>query len=277
MPETKPTSNNPETYREAFSLDGKIAIVTGGAGHLGSAISKGLASFGARVILVGRTEEKLKSFVDQNRKAFNDKFEYFVCDVTNHEEFKDLVRRVVSKYDKIDILVNNAASEKRKGTKDITLEDWNEGIKNILTHPFFCSQAVLPYMLEKGKGSIINISSIHGFLGLDHKLYDEHGVQSGAVFYATAKGGIIEMTRRLATEYTPKGVRINSISPGYFSKMSPGGKENPSYMKEIGRRTPMARIGQPDEIAGAAIFLASDASSFVTGENLVVDGGWSAW
>ncbi|MCH7524932.1 MAG: SDR family NAD(P)-dependent oxidoreductase [Bacteroidetes bacterium] len=115
MPETKPTSNNPETYRDLFLLEGKVAIVTGAVGHLGSAISKGLASFGAKVILVGRTEEKLKSFVDQNREAFNDKFEYFVCDVTNHEEFKDLVRRVVSKYGKIDILVNNAASEKRKG------------------------------------------------------------------------------------------------------------------------------------------------------------------
>jgi len=277
MPETKPTSNRPETYREAFSLDGKIAIVTGGAGHLGSAISKGLAASGAYVVLVGRTEERLKDFVDQNREAFNDKFEYFVCDVTDHKKFGDLVRETISKHGKIDILVNNAANEKRKSAEDITPEDWEDGMRNIQAHPFFCSQAVLPYMLKNGGGSIINISSIHGFLGLDQRPYHEYGVPSCTIFYATAKGGIIGMTRRLATEYASKGVRVNAISPGYFSKMKPGDKENPGYMGEINKRTPMARIGQPDEIAGAAIFLASDASSFVTGQNLVIDGGWSAW
>jgi len=270
------TSENPEYYKKLFSLEDKVAIVTGAVGHLGSAISKALASYGARTILIGRTEKNLVDFVEKNNKNFNNKFVHYACDVTNDKEFKKIVSAVVKNYNRVDILVNNAFNEKRKEIDKITKADWNKGMENILTHQFTCSQAILPTMLEQGKGSIINIASVYGFLGIDQRSYTE--VASSTPFYATAKAGVIELTKYLATCYGSKGIKTNSISPGFFPK--PPKEENkarPGYIVSLSSRVPMQRIGCPDEVAGAVIFLASDASSFVNGHNLVIDGGFSCW
>ncbi len=277
MTTNQSTSNNSQDYRDLFSLKDKTAIVTGAVGHLGSAISKALAAHGAKVVLLGRTEEKLKEFIEQNNPAFENNFEYKVCDVTNTPQFKQIVDEIITEKGSIDILVNCAFNEQRKKPEDITPEDWREGMKNILDHVFFCSQAVIPQMLKQGKGgSIINIASIYGFLGIDQRAYQE--VPSSTIFYSTAKGGIIQMTRRLATEYASKGIRFNSISPGFFPKPpQPGQPGRPGYVIGLAHKTPMQRIGSPDELAGTAVFLASEASSYITGQNIVVDGGFSAW
>lgn len=273
--DTFQSSKSIDEYRELFSLENKVAVVTGAVGHLGAAISKSLAAFGANVILIGRTEKHLIDFIKQYQKSFKNKFEYIVSDVTNETRFKEIVDDLVSRKGKVDILVNNAFNESRKKLEDITKKDWNDGMENILTHVFFCSQAVIPHMIKQGKGSIVNIASMYGFLGIDQRLYQE--VASSTVFYSTAKGGILQMSKRFATEYASKGIRINAISPGNFPKKKPGVSERPGYVVGLSHRTPMQRVGHPDEIAGAAVFLASDASSFVTGQNIIVDGGWSAW
>jgi len=148
-------------------------------------------------------------------------------------------------------------------------------MNNMLNHVFFCSQAVMPRMLSQGSGSIINISSIYGFLGTDQRVFSE--VPSPSVFYSAAKGGVLQLTKRLATEYGSKGIRVNTISPGAFPKKKVGQPGRPGYINNLSSKSPMQRVGQPEEIAGAAVYLASNASSFVTGHNLVVDGGWSAW
>lgn len=269
------TSNNPQDYLNFFSLKGRTAIVTGAVGHLGSAISKILAVHGAKIILLGRTEEKLKTFTNENNPLFNNNFEYRVCDVTDAQRFKEIVTEISEKYNSIDILVNCASHDKRKALLEITKQEWNEGMENILTHVFTCSQAVIPYMLKQGKGSIINVASILGFLGIDQRRYRE--VPSSPVFYSAAKGAVINLTRRLATEYASKGIRVNSISPGFFPKPPKEGTGKPSHVVGLSNAIPMQRIGSPDEIAGAAIFLASDASSYITGQNIVVDGGFSVW
>ena len=248
--------------KHLFSLTNKTAIITGGAGHLGLAMAKGLADFGANVIITGRS--KLN-------KSFGKNIDYVSCDVTHRKEFQ----KVVSELDGVDILINNAFNEDRKKPEDISETDWVHAMNNMLNHVFYCSQTVIPGMISQGHGSIINISSIYGFLGTDQRVFNE--VPSPSIFYSVAKGGVLQLTKRLATEYGSKGVRVNTISPGAFPKKKLDQPGRPGYIVNLSSKAPMQREGQPEELAGAAVYLSSDASSFVTGHNLVVDGGWSAW
>ena len=256
-----------QQYKNIFDLKDKVAIITGGYGHLGLSMSKALASFGAKVFVMGRRGPK--------KIDFDGNLTFIRCDVTNPTQVKNRIYDILENEHTIDILVNNAFSEERKSIEDITKEEWDSGINNILSHSFFCTQSVIPQMLKQGSGSIINVSSIYGLLGHDQSLYQE--VKSSSIFYSVAKGGILQMTKRLATEYGSKGIRVNTISPGNFPKKTPGVPERPGYIIDLSKRTPMKRVGQPDEVAGAAVFLSSEASSYVTGQNIVVDGGWSIW
>lgn len=267
---------NPEYFRNLFSLEGKTAIITGGAGYIGSAISKGLASFGANVILVGRTESRLENFLEENKEAFRDRFEACACDIIDQIKFNKIVENSEKKYGSIDILVNNAYIKRKEKFDELSVEKWNEAIANNLTPYFTCIQAVMPYMRKKGNGSIINNASIYGFLGTDHRIFLDMG-NNPSIHYAAIKGAITQMTRYLATLFAKDGIRVNTISPGYFPKKKPGDSGRPDYIEEICKRTPMGRTGNVEEIASTAVFLASNASSFITGQNIVIDGGWSCW
>ena len=257
-----------QQYKNLFNLENKVAIVTGGYGHLGSSISKGLASFGAKVFIFGRNADKISI-------SFDGDLNYIKCDVTDNKQLKSCIEKIFDDEGNVDILVNNAFVEERKSIEEISKKEWNIGLDSILSQVFFTTLSVLDGMVENGSGSIINISSIYGFLGHDQSLYQE--VKSSSIFYSVAKGGIIQMTKRLATEYASKGIRVNCISPGNFPKKTEGIPERPGYIVDLSKRTPMKRIGNPDEISGAAIFLASEASSYMTGQNVIVDGGWSIW
>ncbi|MCG2718541.1 MAG: SDR family oxidoreductase [Nanoarchaeota archaeon] len=265
-----------DKYQKLFSLENKVAIVTGAYGHLGTAISKTLAAFGANVILIGRNQQKLEDFVNKNQSLFKNRFEYFVCDVTNQKEFQKIVEKVVSDHGTVDILVNNAYAKSNENFEGLTKSEWNRALEYSLTHYFTCTQAISPIMLKSKSGSIINIASIYSFLGVDHRIFLDLE-NNPPIHYAVSKGGILQMTRYLSTLWADKGIRVNAISPGYFPKKRLGVPERPDYIHEITKRTPMRRIGQPDDLAGAVVFLASDASSFITGQNLIVDGGWSVW
>jgi gluconate 5-dehydrogenase len=265
-----------EKYEKLFSLEKKIAIVTGAYGYLGRAIARALAGFGATVILVGRNEQKLKAFINENQPSFKSTFEYYVCDVTDEKKFQVVIKDVVENHKTVDILVNNAYEKQNESFEGLTKAAWDHAIATSLTHYVTCAQAVSPVMLKQKSGSIINIASIYGFLGTDHRIFLDLG-NNPPIHYAVSKGGILQITRYLATLWAEKGIRVNAISPGYFPKKRPGVPERPDYIEQIVQRTPMRRIGQPDELAGAIVYLASEASSFVTGQNLVVDGGWSTW
>jgi NAD(P)-dependent dehydrogenase (short-subunit alcohol dehydrogenase family) len=234
---------------DLFSLKNKTAIVTGAHGWLGKGIIKGLTDFGAQVIAIGRQE----------------------CDVTNDDSF----RKYTSKYKKIDILINNAMRKANESFETMTKDEWSQGIEGTLTHYFTCSQAVIPKMKQTG-GSIINIASLYAFLGVDQSMYLDLG-NNPAVHYTAAKHGVIGLTRYIATYFGDNGIRCNALSPGYFPKKTPGVPERPDYIEEMIKRTPMRRIGKPDDLTGAVVFLASDASSFITGQNIIVDGGFSSW
>ena len=257
-----------------FSLDNKVAIVTGAVGHLGSAISNCLVEFGATVILLGRTEKTLKDFVDKQKQRNNNKLEYFVCDVTNDNEFKKIVENVISKYGRIDLLVNNAYGKQDVEFKEITKKLWNQGLEISLNHYFTCIKEVSPYLLKAQNGSIINISSIYGTLGTDQRVYTPLD-KITPPYYSVAKGGILQMTKYFSTLWAKNGIRVNAISPGVFPPKR--GSERLDYMHELTSRVPMGRIGQPKDLEGVVILLASDASSYITGQNIIVDGGWSVW
>ncbi len=255
-------------YQKLFSLDNKLAIVTGAYGHLGTAISHALAMNGADVVLIGRNENELKKLANQNKN----KFKYHICDVTDEKEFKN----IVNQYESVDILINSAYGKQNEPFEKLTKSEWNHALENTLTHYFTCAQAVSPKMLKQQSGVIINIASLYAFLGVDHRIFLDLG-NNPPIHYAVSKGGVLQITRYLATLWADKGIRVNSISPGYFPKKKPNIPERPDYIEEITMRTPMKRIGKPEDLMGSVIYLASNASSFVTGQNLIVDGGWSVW
>ena len=263
-----------DTYQDQFCLNDRVVIVTGGAGHLGIEISKGLASFGARVIVVSRTNGRFQQLLDFNNTESLGVIECTVCDVSDEVAFAKVVDRTYSKYGRIDALVNNAAAAKRESWEELNKERWLEGLEGVLNHYFTCTKAVSQYMLKAGKGTIVNNASVWGFLAPNPKVYLDLG-NAPPLHTAAAKGAILQMTRYLAALWGPKGIRVNAFSPGWFPKNR--GPERPDYLREITSRTPMERLGTPRDIAGVVIFLMSDASAFMTGQNLVVDGGYSIW
>ena len=270
--QSQPLITNPDFYDNIFGLDGKVAIVTGAGGHLGAAMVMGLVSHGATVYAFGRDVDKIVAKLHTPENSLKDMIIPMACDVTNESD----IARCLNYIGQVDILINNAFSEKRKPFEELTQSDWNEGMNNILTQQFLCCKAIAPRMALVGGGSIINIASIYGMIGIDQRAYQI--VPSSTVFYTAAKAASIQLTKELAVQYAAKGIRVNSISPGHFPKPpADPSKANPAYVEGLADMVPMKRVGCADELAGAAVYLASDASSYVTGHNLVVDGGRTIW
>jgi len=250
-------------YPSQFSLKGRRALVTGGTQGIGEAIAKGLAGAGACVVVNARNEEKLQSSLS-GLKASGYEVEGCLFDITNSQSIKDAVHHIEDTMGPIDILVNNAGIIRRAPAEDLEESDWNEVIQTNLTGPFLVSRYVGRNMIGRRKGKIINICSLMSELGRDT-----------VAAYAAAKGGLKMLTRNLATEWAPYNIQINGIGPGYIATPI-----NESYRaagnplnKYIISRTPAGRWGTPEDLVGAAIFLASDASDFVNGQIIYVDGG----
>ena len=250
-----------------FRIDGRVVIVTGGAGHLGGEISKGLAAMGAHVIAVGRNPERLAQIK-------NDKIECVSCDVQNESEFADAIEDVRRRHGRIDGLVNNANAAQRETWEELDAGTWRAGLDATLTHYFTCTKVVAAHMLAAGRGAVVNNASIFGFLAPNADMYPQD-IRGPSAHHAAAKAGILQLTRYLAAEWAAKGVRVNAVSPGWFPRKR--GPERPDFMQAVTSRIPMKRIGQPRELVGAVVFLMADASSYVTGQNLIVDGGYSIW
>lgn len=249
-----------------FSLTNKTAIVTGGGRGLGRAIAIGLAQFGADVALVARTENELQKTAreveTQGRRAL-----VYPSDVSNKQAIERVVNDVVTKWGRVDILVNNAGVDAAKPAIEYTEEDWDFVLDVNLKGYFFFAQAVARYMKETGGGAIVNNSSICGDVAVKN-----------IVAYNASKGGVNMLTRTLAVEWAPYNIRVNAFSPAYMEAFMPGAASEHDEKKEASIRelTPLGRRGRPEELVGPVVFLASDASSYVTGEILMVDGGWTA-
>jgi NAD(P)-dependent dehydrogenase (short-subunit alcohol dehydrogenase family) len=253
--------------KNLFSLDGKVIIVTGGSGYLGSRICIALAESGAIVYALGRDQEKLSRLIHSRIIPIS-------LDVINEKRFEEFIATVFEKHGHIDGLVNNASSAKREKWQDLDREKWNEGFDGALTHYFSCTKVVSKYFLQQKSGVVVNNASLFSFLAPCFPMHLDLG-NAAAAHHAAAKGGVIQLTKYLAALWGKDGIRVNSISPGYFPQKR--GVERLDYMNEMTTRIPMGRIGNPTEVAGSVVFLLSNASSYITGHNLIIDGGYSIW
>jgi len=248
---------------EAFQLDGKNALVTGSHRGLGAAIAVALAKAGANVGCHGRDAKPGAAF--DGIRAIGRKTFYFPADLADARTYASLIERTVEEFGSIDILVNNAGMIRRAPATEYSAEDWNELIAVNLTAVFQLSQLAGRQMIERGNGGkIVNIASLLSFQG---------GILVPA--YAAAKGGVAQLTKALANEWAAKGINVNAIAPGYMATDNTTALRNdPVRSRQILDRIPAGRWGEPDDIAGAAVFLCSRASDYVHGHVLAVDGGW---
>lgn len=243
-------------------LKDKIIIVTGGSGLIGHAIMKDIKKKGGIAINV---DVNVQTNLSEN---------VVHMDITDEQSITDSLLGILSHYKKIDGLVNNAyprTEDWGKRFEDITLSSWNKNVEMQMSSTFFLCQQVLKIMVTQETGSIVNIASIYGIVGNDFTLYEEYGGTSPAA-YSAIKGGIINFTRYLASYYGNRNLRINCVSPGGVLDEK---NQHPSFIKKYKEKVPMRRMGNPDDIAPAVSFMLSDEAKYITGQNLIVDGGWT--
>ncbi len=256
------------TYKNLFSCRDKIAIVTGGCGLLGRAIVRGLNDFGATVYIADTDGKKTDTVIE------SENIRYIHLDITSENSIEEAIAEIVKEHGEIDILVNSAYPRTNDWSlkfEQIRFESFKINLDNHLGGYFMCCQKIAEQMKLRGGGSIINLASIYGVVGPDFSIYDGTEMSMPAA-YAAIKGGIITLTKYIATYYGKYNIRVNAISPGGIFD-----NQNSTFIENYSKKTPLQRMGLPNEIVGAVIFLASDASSYVTGHNIMVDGGWTAW
>lgn len=254
-----------------FSLRGRAIVVTGGAGHLGRAICAGLRNFGATVLCLS---SRIGNFDPPDPHALpGGSIESVVCDVMDEAAVAAALEAFANRCNGIDGLVNNAARAPRGIDFTMSASAVEEGMRGIFLHYFTCARAVLP-LFRGGKGAIVNTASIWGVVSPDPRTYLDLG-NDPSLIVPPAKAAVLQLTRYMAVVLGSKGVRVNALVPGWFPQRR--GPDNPAYMEQVTSRIPMGRIGQPHEVVGGVIFLLSDASSYMTGQELRIDGGYTAW
>jgi NAD(P)-dependent dehydrogenase (short-subunit alcohol dehydrogenase family) len=249
---------------EIFDLDGRVAMVTGSTKGLGENSAMALAKAGANVAVCGRNKADMKRVTDAIKGLGRDSDGFFL-DVTSKESVREGVDKILERFGKIDILVNNAGLNHREPVVDYPEEAWDLVINTNLKGYFLVAQAVAPHMLDRGYGKVINMSSILAQIALPNQLA-----------YASAKGGVMQMTKIMALEWAKGGIRVNAIGPTYFeTEMVKPIRDDPERFNFINNRTPMGRWGYLPEMEGLVIFLAAPASDFITGQTIYIDGGWT--
>jgi len=253
--------------KQLFDLTGRVAVVTGGSIGLGRQMAEGLAEMGANVALCARKKERCEQAAEELQRL-GVKAIALGCDVKDPASIQQAVDATVSQFGRIDVLINNAGISWGAPVEEMKLEDWNKVIETNLTGTFLCAQAVGKVMIRQGRGKIINIASVAGLGGAPAEL--------SAIGYHASKGGVISFTKDLACKWAAHNIQVNAIAPGWFpTHMSNRVLEH--YEELFLSHIPLRRFGNEHDLKGAAVFLASDASNYVTGHVLVVDGGQSAW
>jgi NAD(P)-dependent dehydrogenase (short-subunit alcohol dehydrogenase family) len=263
-----------DVMSNVFGLEGRTAFVSGAAGHLGRAMSVALGNAGARLILNGRDAQRLQEFsAELSRLGIAAECACF--DVADVESVRDVFGRLP----RLDILVNNAVTMTPKAFDAVAPEDFDTAFRSAVTAAFEAVRAARPAMsraaAETGSASVVNIASMYGLVSPDARLYSAPG-QMSPPHYGAAKSALIQLTRHLAGELGPSRIRVNALCPGPFPRPQVAAAD-PGFAQRLAARTMLGRTGEASEIAGPVLFLASDASSFVTGSVLTVDGGWTAW
>lgn len=267
---------------DLFSVKGKIVVVTGGAGLLGQVFCQAFADSGAQVAVVDIDQTAAKSVAAEIAKKSGQNVYGFGCDITSPDSVALMVEDVVGNLGRIDVLVNNAASKGSslddffKPFEEYSLRTWREVMSVNIDGLFLVAQAIGKQMKVQGGGSIIQTSSIYGVVAPDQRIYEGSEYNGMAIntpaVYSASKAAVIGLTSYLSTYWADSGIRVNSLTPGGISS-----GQNKTFDDKYSNRVPLGRMGQASELTGALIYLASDASSYVTGQNLIVDGGLSAW
>jgi NAD(P)-dependent dehydrogenase (short-subunit alcohol dehydrogenase family) len=263
--------------KELMSLQGRVALITGGAGHLGAALGGALAELGAVVVVLDMMSEACTTVAQRLHNTYQVDTLPLVIDLTDEKAIQSVPETIVDRFGRLDILVNCAALV---GTSDLegwatpfleqSIDTWRLALEVNLTAPFVLTQACAEVLATSGRGAVINIGSIYGLVGPDIGLYEGTSLGNPAA-YAASKGGLLQLTRWLATVLAPK-VRVNAITSGGIWRQQPE-----TFHTHYTARTPLKRMGSEEDLKGAVAYLASDLSAYVTGHNLVVDGGWTAW
>ncbi len=252
-------------YKPTFDLTGRVAIITGGSRGIGFAIASCYAEAGAKVVIANRKAPEGEAAAEKIRLVGGEAVGIAV-DVTNPESVQNMVNQVAERFGRVDILVNNAGRAIVKSVLDHRVEDWERVMNTNLRGPFLCCQAVGPYMIKQGKGKIINTASTASVSGFPYN-----------VAYVVSKAGVLALTKALAVEWGPHKINVNSIAPNFTeTEFAKDFLSDDNNLKEVLQRTPLGRVAQPTDMVGLALFLASDASDYVTGQTIFVDGGWTA-
>ena len=276
-----------------FSLKDKTAIITGGTGLLGSVYTHSLLSLGASVIVIDKKIDKTK-FIKNLVKEYNltkeiiNKIKFVKCDITNKKQIDKSFKKIRSNLKNLKVLINNASLVKQVGNDDLRdtykpflqmkQKDWEDFFSVDLTGTLLVTQKCIPFLQKNGGGSIINISSTYGILSPDQRIYESLSPKNSKqkiekpIGYSISKSGVLNMTRFLATKFAEDKIRVNTLTLGGVYDNNPK-----TFVKSYSDKTPLRRMADKNEYAGPIIFLATDASSYMTGSNLVVDGGWSTW
>ena len=276
-----------------FSLKDKTAVITGGTGLLGSVYTHSLLSLGASVIIIDKKIDKTK-FIKNLVKEYNltkeiiNKIKFVKCDITNKKQIDKSFKKIRSNLKNLKVLINNASLVKQVGNDDLRdtykpflqmkQKDWEDFFSVDLTGTLLVTQKCIPFLRKNGGGSIINISSTYGILSPDQRIYESLSPKNSKqkiekpIGYSISKSGVLNMTRFLATKFAEDKIRVNTLTLGGVYDNNPK-----SFVKSYSDKTPLRRMADKNEYAGPIIFLATDASSYMTGSNLVVDGGWSTW
>jgi NAD(P)-dependent dehydrogenase (short-subunit alcohol dehydrogenase family) len=249
-----------------FDLSGRVAVVTGASSGIGAQLSRALAGAGATVVATARRKARLDALVSELR-AGGAKADAVACDVSVEADIDALADAVIGEYGRVDVLVNNAGITEVGPAEDEPADVWRRVLSTNLDGVFFCAQRLGRTMLEQRSGSIVNVASVLGLVGTG---------QIPQASYAASKGAVINLTRELAAQWARRGVRVNAIAPGWFeSEMTGEMFADERSRRWMAGRTPLGRPGHEGELDGALLYLASDASTFVTGQVLAVDGGWT--
>lgn len=260
-----------KTPQELLSLTDKIVLVIGGASKLLIYVTQALLESGAKVAIASRDLERNREAVRElQAKGYSAVAEEI--DVTDTNSIEECKNRIIKRFGRLDVLINGAAMQISDRFEDMTPERWRQALDVTLTGTFLTCQSFVRQMKKQGYGNIINIGSMYGVVAANQNIYEDTNINSSAV-YAAAKGGVINFTRFLACYLAKDNIRVNCLSPGgFFSKNIPE-----AFLRNFRKQNPMGRMGYPNDIKGVIVFLASDAARYMTGHNLVVDGGWTAW
>jgi NAD(P)-dependent dehydrogenase (short-subunit alcohol dehydrogenase family) len=258
-------------------MNDRVAVVTGGAGNIGKAIADGLAELGCSLLLVDNNMTTLPAVAKEIGERWNARVDYITVDLENEEERLTVIKEVQQRFGRLDVLINNAAFVGDSGLdgwavsfENQSIKTWRRAVEVNVTAAFHLSQTLATLLKNSGNGSIVNVSSIYGIVGPDMSLYSGTKMGNPAA-YSVSKGGVIQLTKWLSTTMAP-AVRVNCISPGGVARNQPE-----SFAKKYIEKTPLKRMGTEEDFKGAVLYFASDLSKWVTGENLMVDGGWTAW